>query len=226
MSTVDQISEGRFEYGVGRSGNARSYDIMGIPYDESRERFQKALDIIMEAWKGNLFPITASITTLRMHQCPSVSPLPYQKPHPKIRLASTSEDSFARVGRLGFPIFLSMRGMDVHDLETNLKDYLKAWREAGHLGDAGDVSVRIPVYVGLTEEEAIEDPRESIEAYLDRMRRLGDGEAARFQRSASRAERLAKITYQEILETKVIFGTPARVIDRLTQFKETLGLTD
>ena len=232
-STVDQISEGRFEYGVGRSGNARSYDIMGIPYDDSKERFQEALDIIIEAWKGEPFSYHGKYNHI---ENASVSPLPYQQPHPKIRLASTSEDSFARVGRLGYPIFLSMRGMDVHDLETNLNDYRKAWKEGGHLGDAGDVSVRIPVYIGLTEEEAIEDPRERIEAYFNRMRRLyegrssednlgGYGEDARFERSVSRAERLAKITYQEILETKVIFGTPERVIDRLTQFKETLGLT-
>ncbi len=45
-ATVDQISQGRFEFGVGRSGNMRAYDAMGIDYDESRERFQEALDII------------------------------------------------------------------------------------------------------------------------------------------------------------------------------------
>ena len=232
-ATVDQISEGRFEYGVGRSGNARSYEIMGVPYDESKERFQEALDIIMEAWKGEPFSYHGKYNDI---ENASVSPMPYQKPHPKIRLASTSEDSFTRVGRLGFPIFLSMRGMDVHELETNLKDYRKAWQEAGHPGDAGDISVRIPMYIGLTEEEAIGDPRESIEVYFDRMRKLyegrtsednlgGHGETASFERSASRAERLAKISYQEILDTKVIFGTPERVIDRLRQFKETLGLT-
>src|SRR5438552_5357298 len=35
-ATVDQISEGRFELGVGRSGNARTYDSMGIDYEESK----------------------------------------------------------------------------------------------------------------------------------------------------------------------------------------------
>ena len=33
------------------------------------------------------------------------------------------------------------------------------------------------------------------------------------------------MTYEEILETKVIFGTPESVADKLAQFKETLGLT-
>ena len=41
----------------------------------------------------------------------------------------------------------------------------------------------------------------------------------------ARAEQLAKLTYEEILDTKVICGTPEEVIDKLTQFKETLGLT-
>jgi alkanesulfonate monooxygenase SsuD/methylene tetrahydromethanopterin reductase-like flavin-dependent oxidoreductase (luciferase family) len=232
-STVDQISQGRFEYGVGRSGNARSYEVMGIPYNESKERFQEALDIIMEAWKGETFSYHGKYNHI---ENATVSPLPYQKPHPKIRLASSSEDSFARVGRLGFPIFLSMRGMDVHDLETNLKSYHKAWRDAGHPGESGDISVRIPMYIGLTQEEAIEDPRESIEAYFERMRRLYEGrtsedslggqpETTRFETSTSRAERLARMTYEEILETKVIFGTPDRVIDRLKQFQEILGLS-
>src|SRR4029453_4233327 len=31
-ATVDQISQGRFEFGVGRSGNLRAYNTMGIDY--------------------------------------------------------------------------------------------------------------------------------------------------------------------------------------------------
>ncbi len=231
-ATVDQISEGRFEYGVGRSGNVRAYEAMGIPYDESPARFQEALEIILEAWKGETFSYHGKFNHI---ENATLSPLPYQKPHPPVRLASTTEDSFARVGRLGFPIFLSMRGMDVQDLEANLKDYHGAWKEAGHQGESGDISVRFPMYIGLTEEEAVEDPRESIEAYFTRMRRryeerqsedsLGGGLGERAEMRRRRAEQLAKMSYEEILETKVIVGTPDRVIDKLTQFQETLGLT-
>ena len=194
-ATVDQISEGRFEYGVGRSGNARAYETMGIPYEESPERFQEALDIILEAWKGESFSYHGKFNNITDA---TLSPLPYQKPHPPVRLASTTEDSFARVGKLGFPIFLSMRGMDVNDLENNLKDYHSAWKKAGHPGEGGDISVRFPMYIGLTEQEAKEDPRESIEAYFLRMRRmyergrsedsLGAGISERDERRALRAE--------------------------------------
>src|SRR5256885_13080045 len=56
------------------------------------------------------------------------------------------------------PIFLSMRGLDVNELETCLHDYHSAWREAEHPGDAGDISVRFPIYVAPSEDEAIEEP--------------------------------------------------------------------
>ena len=226
-ATVDQISEGRFDFGVGRSGNARAYDIMGVPYQESRERFQEALEIILEAWKGEPFSYHGEFNHI---ENATVSPAPYQKPHPPIRLASTTDDSFARVGRLGYPIFLSMRGMDIDDLERNLKDYRKAWKEAGHPGEAGDVSVRFPVYIAATDREAMEEPKESIEAYFARMREvfeegLGRSGSEPTVARQERVQRLEKLSYGEILETKVIFGTPDRVADRLAQFKETLGLT-
>jgi alkanesulfonate monooxygenase SsuD/methylene tetrahydromethanopterin reductase-like flavin-dependent oxidoreductase (luciferase family) len=231
-ATVDQISEGRFEFGVGRSGNERAYQAMGIPYSESRERFQEALDIIMEAWKGETFSYSGRYNQI---ENATVTPMPYQSPHPKVRLASTTEDSFSRVGRLGFPIFLSMRGMDVNDLETRLEDYRQAWTNAGHSGHAGDISVRVPMYIGATEQEAVEEPRETIEAFFARMRaryeagRDEEGPGGTGPERAAllkeRAERLAKMTYEEILETKVICGTPEGVIDRLSQFQQTLGLT-
>ena len=200
---------------------------MGIAYDESPDRFQEALDIIMKAWSGETFSYEGKYNHITNA---TLSPLPYQKPHPKVRLASTTEDSFSRVGRLGFPIFLSMRGMDVGDLETNLKDYHHAWREAGHPGDSGDISVRFPMYIAPSDDEAFEEPKESIEAYFMRMRRIfeegwGRSGTEYWERRQSRIERLEKLTYDEILDTKVIFGSPERVIDQLTQYKELLGLT-
>ena len=36
---------------------------------------------------------------------------------------------------------------------------------------------------------------------------------------------MVKATYEELLETRVVFGSPESVIDRLTQFQEMLGIT-
>ena len=226
-ATVDQLSEGRFEFGVGRSGNVRAYDIMGIDYGESKERFQEALDIILQAWSGETFSYEGKYNHITNA---TVSPLPFQKPHPKIRIAASSEDSFGRIGRLGQPIFLGLRAMDVEDLKTNLQEYKEEWKAAGHPGDGGDINVRFPMYIAPGDSEAIEEPKESIEAFFRRQRELfeyslGREGTERTSLRQARYERMANTTYEDLLETRVVFGSPERVIDRLQQFREMLGVT-
>src|ERR671930_944583 len=54
-ATIDQISRGRLLFGVGRSGNPRSYMAYGVPYSESRERFLETLAIVKRAWTEPVF---------------------------------------------------------------------------------------------------------------------------------------------------------------------------
>jgi len=51
--------------------------------------------------------------------------------------------------------------------------------------------------------------------------RTGAGPAERLQ---ARVERLASLTYEQILDQRVAFGTAAGLIDRLTQLRDELGL--
>jgi len=54
-ATVDQISDGRLIFGVGRSGFPRTYEAYGVPYEESRERFAETLEIVKRAWTEERF---------------------------------------------------------------------------------------------------------------------------------------------------------------------------
>ena len=226
-ATVDQLSQGRFEFGVGRSNTVQNYDTMGLDYGESQERFQEALDIILQAWSGETFSYDGKYNHITNA---TVSPLPYQKPHPKIRIAASSEDTFGRIGQLGYPIFLGLFSMNVEDLKTNLQDYREEWKRAGHPGDGGDINLRIPLYIAQSEEEAIQEPKESIENYYSRLldsyeSSMGRPGTENPEIRRARYDRMAKLTYEDILQTKVIFGTPERVIDRLAQFQEQIGIT-
>jgi alkanesulfonate monooxygenase SsuD/methylene tetrahydromethanopterin reductase-like flavin-dependent oxidoreductase (luciferase family) len=225
VATLDHISEGRFEFGIGRSGAVRTYDILGIPYTESQARFREALEIILEAWKGEPFSYRGEHYRI---ENATVSPRPYQRPHPPLRMAATTEETFPQVGRMGLPIFVGLRAMDVAELRTSVLAYRQAWSDAGHSGVAS-VYLRIPIYAGSTAAAAVEEPRASITYYFQRhaeltlagMGRAGTGPAERRQ---AQADRLAKLSYEQILKTKVAFGTAAGLIDRLTELREELGL--
>ncbi len=225
VATIDQLSEGRFEFGIGRSGSARSYDILGVPYGESQARFLEALEIIREAWKGR--PFTYHGKFFRVDNV-SVSPSPYQSPHPPMRMAANSEETFVQVGRLGLPIFVGLRDLDVPTLSVNLDAYRRSWRDAGHAGQ-GSAYLRIPVYAAPTEREALEEPRENITGFFQRhlelvrsgMGRADTGSSARRQAVAAQ---VGALTYDEILKTRVAFGTAVKLVERLSELRDELGL--
>src|SRR5215510_16485895 len=105
-ATVDQISHGRFEFGIGRSGFPTTYERFGVPYAESRDRMLEQLEIIVKAWTEDTFSYHG---TYFSYDNVSLIPKPYQQPHPPIRVAVNSPDTFALAGRKGWPIFVAVR---------------------------------------------------------------------------------------------------------------------
>ena len=225
IATIDQISKGRFEYGIGRSGVVRSYDIYGVSYAESQERFHEELSILKQAWQGE--PFSHEGHFYRFENA-TVSPRPYQMPHPPIRMATTSDETFPLAGRLGLPIFVGLRTTEIPDLQEQLAPYREAWREAGHPGQPS-VYLRIPVYVSTTEKGAVEEPRESLTYFFERQSRLAASSVGRagtgpVERRQAQVARMAGLTYDDILARKVAFGTAAGVIDRLRKLQAELGI--
>jgi alkanesulfonate monooxygenase SsuD/methylene tetrahydromethanopterin reductase-like flavin-dependent oxidoreductase (luciferase family) len=224
IATLDHISGGRFDFGVGRSGFATAYAGYGVPYDESRERFQECLDILLQAWTQESFSYKGQHYEFS-DVC--VVPKPLQKPHPPIRIAATTSETFPMVGRMGYPIFIGLRGSDLEMNASNLAVYRQSWQESGH-PDSGDVYVRIPMYVAETAAEAYEDPREST---VSNYRQRGEGYASRTQGAGSAEERaefarrIASADYDDLLRTRLAYGTPDAVSRRLLDLKDELGLS-
>jgi alkanesulfonate monooxygenase SsuD/methylene tetrahydromethanopterin reductase-like flavin-dependent oxidoreductase (luciferase family) len=225
-ATVDQLSGGRFDFGIGRSGSPRAYDILGIPYGESQPRFEECLQIILTAWKGERFSYHG-----RYYHFDNVlvGPRPHQLPHPPLRMASNSKETFPVVARLGLPLFVGLRDLDIPELRLRIADYRAAWREAGHPGD-GDVCLRIPIYAAPTQKEAVEEPYENLTYFFQRHAELtrsgmGRGDTGPADRRRAKFEQLTQLTYDNILETRVAVGTAPALVERLAALREELGLT-
>ena len=217
-ATVDQISRGRLMLGVGRSGNPRSYGAYGVPYEESRERFYETLDILVKAWTEDQFSYQGRFWNFDNARA---VPRPYQKPHPPVRIAGASEDTFPMLGKLGHPLFVAVRSGSLEGLAPDLQSYRAAYKEAGHPG-RGDVHLRLSVHVSHTDQKAFDEAEPSImEGYKSLTTRL---EGSPNARRRAELETVRTITYEEVLRDKVIVGGPERVTDRLKQLEAELGI--
>jgi alkanesulfonate monooxygenase SsuD/methylene tetrahydromethanopterin reductase-like flavin-dependent oxidoreductase (luciferase family) len=218
-ATVDHISKGRFNFGIGRSGLTKYYQGYNVSYGESRGRFLEALDIILKAWEKEQFSHEGSYFSFRDV---TVVPKPFQQPYPPIRVALASPDTFTLVGGMGHSVFVSAN-TPIPQLQERLDLYRKARHEAGHTGPA-DIALRIPAYVAETAERARAEPEASTRHAIQ----YGAQELSGFAASEEAAERLqrrASIPYDDILKQRVLFGTPEAVVDRLQEYQEALGIS-
>ena len=224
-ATVDQVSRGRLDFGIGRSGFPRAYAGYGVPYDESRERFQESLDVILKAWTQERFSHEGKYFSIKDL---GVVPKPYQKPHPPIWVAATTQDTFPMVGRMGFSLVTGLRGFDVPQVSRHIAAYREARREAGHAGP-GSVYLRIPAYVAETADRARSEPEDSTVRSYRRLaenfaQSVGEVGTTAAEERAQRAQGLSEVTYDELLRDRLAYGTPDMVVQRLGELRDRLGL--
>ena len=214
---VDHISEGRLVFGVGRSSFIESYQGYNVDYGESRALFFESLDVIQKAWGDE--PFSHQGQYYEFHDV-DVTPKPFQKPHPPIRVAVESRDTFNLIGELGFPIFIRYQ-MDIPELQDLLGGYEQKRHDAGFSGP-NDVILQLAVYIAETAEQAREEPEESTMRQR-RLLRESLGHAAD-REAYERLKRLSEVSYDDVLK-RVAYGTPEEVVDRLQQYREELGIT-
>ena len=226
VATLDNICQGRFDLGIGRSGFTRSYEGYDLPYKESRSRFLEYLEVMRRAWTEDTFSYEGDTYTFKDV---SVIPKPYQKPHPPLWAAATTPESFSIMGGLGLNILVGLRGMTVTDLVDAVRDYRASYGQAGCPGD-GKVMLRVPIYVADTTERALSEPRESAMRAYARLQQAFTGSIGKAgtvvaEERAQRAESLATVTYDDLLRERLAYGTPSVVADRLCEWRDELGLT-
>jgi len=222
VATVDHLTKGRLEFGVGRSGLPGHYQGFN---SESRQRFLETLEILIKAWTQDRFSYAGKHFHFR-DVC--VMPKPLQKPHPPLRVAATTQETYPLVGRMGLPLFVAPRTISISDLKRFIGGYHEGWTGARHTG-RGDIGLTMPVYVAETERQAREEPEASTMHFfrtISEALKKSDGSTARPDEAFSaRAERLAEITYADVLREQAVYGTPEAVADRLLELREALGFS-
>ena len=97
-ATIDILSEGRFELGIGTGWIEEQYRAAGISYDDPKtrvDRFEEAIAVIKGCWSGE--PVTHAG---RYYQVTDATcPRPVQLPHPPLLIAGSGRRMLTLAGR-------------------------------------------------------------------------------------------------------------------------------
>jgi alkanesulfonate monooxygenase SsuD/methylene tetrahydromethanopterin reductase-like flavin-dependent oxidoreductase (luciferase family) len=103
-ATLDLLSNGRLDFGVGKGYRAYEFSGFCIPPEEATERFDEAMEVIRKAWTS---PGRFSYHGKRWRfDNVVVEPSPIQQPHPPFWLGAGSADSIRRAAREGYNLLL------------------------------------------------------------------------------------------------------------------------
>lgn len=228
IAEVDILTNGRLECGLGR-GHAWLYGLCNVPLEESRPRYNEAIEILIRAWTQDKFSFEGQCYKVKDV---TVVPKPMQKPHPRLFTGGTSDITYQMAGERGWGIFVPPL-LPYKVLEGPLSIYKKACAEHGHQPDV--VYIR-PVYLGDDEKQLRKEVEESLHNFLafnaspvyslKTPEKQAELRAKGYGFYASGAlESLTELTYEQIVDQEIAFiGSPDKVIAQVRALQQKGGI--
>ncbi len=230
IAEADILTQGRLECGLGR-GHAWLFEPCNVPLEESRPRYEEAIEILLRAWTQEKFSFGGKFYKMKDV---SVVPRPVQKPHPPLYTGGTSDVTYQMAGERGWGVFVPPL-LPWKVLEAPLNIYKKACAEHGHQPNI--VYIR-PVYLDLDDDE--KQIRKEVEQALLNFLAFNASPVESLQSESKKAELRAKgygfyasgalesltqLSYEQIVEQEIAFiGTPEKVIGQIRALEQKGGI--
>jgi F420-dependent oxidoreductase-like protein len=190
-TTVDHISGGRVELGLGSGWYEREHLQNGFPFLDSKERFallEEQLEIVVRTWTDEGFDHEGAAYTLRDQ---TALPRPLQQPHPPIVLGGSAKPRFAALAAR-HAAEVNTLGAPNDELAERKARLDRACEEAGRDPATLTFSVMTACFVGADRAEV----RERVGRFLAVSGRDADPDAI----VAERADRWLVGTVEEVAE--------------------------
>jgi probable F420-dependent oxidoreductase len=148
VATLDQLSRGRIEVGVGTGGKGRPFAAFGVDPARYVARFTEGIELMKALWTEPR--VTFGGEFWQLENAP-MEPKPFQKPYPPLWFGAASEPAVRRAVRMGHGYFGA--GSSTTQAFAELVGIArKALAETGR--PAADFPVAKRVYVGLDQDAA------------------------------------------------------------------------
>ena len=225
-ATVDLLSGGRLDLGVGRGYQWGEYHKLNIAMDQADRRFHEALDVLVQGWTAREpFEHQGEFWTFNDM---TVHPRPVQQPHPPLWVAASSQPSMDRIAAHGWNLLVG-QGESFSRVASQLDYFRAAVGEAGGNGDdaPGRVTVARAMYTASNFEQVVADARvpfmwfketgNEVGAPPERRGELLPDNFAEYRRRFS-AE--SSVDFKQMAEEVILFGDPDEVSEKVEVLRQ------
>jgi len=210
-ATLDVLSNGRLDLGVGKGYRPNEFERFCIPLEEASERFEESMALFKKALTSDTrFSHHSKRWTFKDI---IVEPPPVQRPHPPLWLAAGRPDSLRAAAADGYSLLLDQFATFDLILER-LAIYREAVEAAGRTFDPMSVAVARGITIVRNEDE-----RER--AFERRMQALGRMNALATAKERGYVSSMASDpNLRHAAEAGTLIGTPEEIIEKIQRLRD------
>ncbi len=210
-ATLDLLSGGRFDFGVGKGYRFSEFEGFTIPIEEATERFDEAMTVIRTAWttQGRF---SHHGKRWRFEDI-LVEPATVQDPHPPFWMAAGRPQSLRDAAEGGYNLLLD-QFQTVEVALERLAVYRRALEGAEREWNPMGAAVARALYIAET-------PSQREAAVAARIRQLTFMNAhGTFRDGKAKSSMVSDQDLVKATEEGVLIGSPEEIIDRLHKLRE------
>jgi len=213
-ATLDVLSGGRFDFGIGKGYRHSEFTGFCIPAEEAEERFEEGLEVILKAWTSEgRFSHHGKFWNFENIV---VEPAAAQRPWPAIWMAAGSEPSIHKVATRGFNLLLDQfAGPDL--IRQRVEFFRSELKAVGRSYNPMEVCVARELYVAKDQKDQ-KDKEDAIERLNATRQRTIDVSKAPNQSGGSHILSYAKSGAPDVSGT--LIGTTEEIYDKLVALNE------
>ena len=223
-ATLDILSGGRLDLGVGRGYQPGEFKGFGVDPESSKQRYKEAVDILELAWSEERFSYSGEYYSV---DDVTMSAKPVQPGGPPILHAVVSPSSFPERGALGHRIITSPTFAPLGIMKRNFDAYRDSLVESGH--DPADFEVPFMQQTWVGEERQLPEIAEAALTYYRTVGKVVPGSSEAIASEAEYYEKVRKnislLTLEQTLTHGGNFGSVDKVVDTLGRLATELGVT-
>ncbi len=215
-ATLDLLSNGRFDFGIGKGYRWGEFHGFCIPMQEAEERYQETVAFLRKAWtsEGRF----SHHGKYWHYDDVVIEPAPVQKPHPPFWIGAASPNSIRCAAAQGYNLLLGQGG-GPETVAEGISIYRRAVEEQGRVYDSSMVGLTRALHIAMngSEREAALDLRAKFMAQVEQLSLSPTGESptlGRARKPLTQAERHA------LTERDALIGKPDEIIRRIKKLQE------
>jgi alkanesulfonate monooxygenase SsuD/methylene tetrahydromethanopterin reductase-like flavin-dependent oxidoreductase (luciferase family) len=210
-ATLDLLSDGRLDFGVGKGYRHNEFAGFRIPMSEADERFEESLGVILKAWtseerfshQGKYWQFNDIV----------VEPPTRQKPHPPVWMGAGSPGSIATVAKRGANVMFDQFAT-TETIGERLTHFKNACAEVGRPFDPQEIAVARAIYVSknAADKQQALDQRLAAQQRTHALAQSPDG-----------SNKSSMMTFDDLRsasDESALFGTPDEIAEKLERLRE------